>query len=158
MQALWALSNTLSRLPEPIPCIMFKQECTQAISEVRQLVHRDDISWRNIAALAEYALYHQLRGLTFWKHQWRLLGQIYSELFPSPEESELSLSPSPDGEILIVRTLSKQAFGLVADNPQLLASTTLRFFPAISEISLYACFLNFPINYSRQEMLADGII
>jgi len=56
-----------------------------------------------------------------------LLGQIYSELFPSPEKAELSLSPSPDGEVLIVRTLSKQAFGLVADNPQLLASNTLRF-------------------------------
>lgn len=150
-----ALSNTPSRFAEPIPCILFKQECAKAISEVRQLFHRDNIS---ITALAEYALYHQLRGLTFWKHQWRLLGQIYSELFLSPEEAELSLSPSPDGEVLIVRTLSKQAFGLVADNPQLLASTTLRFFPAISEISLSTCFLNFPINYSHQEMLADGII
>jgi hypothetical protein len=156
-QALLTLGNTPSRFTEPIPCIRFEQECTQAISEVRQLFHRDDISWRNIAALAEYALYHQLRGLTFWQHQWHLLGQIYSELFTSPEEAELSLSPSPDGEVLIVRALSKQAFGRVADNPQLLASTTLRFFPAISEISLSACFLNFPINYSRQEMLADGI-
>lgn len=155
-QALLTLGNTPSRFAEPIPCIMFEQECSQAISEVRQLFHRDDISWRNIAALAEFALYHQLRGLTFWQHQWRLLGQVYSELFTSPEEAELSLSPSPDGEVLIVRALSKQAFGRVADNPQLLASTTLRFFPAISEISLSACFLNFPINYSRQEMLADG--
>jgi hypothetical protein len=158
MQALWALNNAPSRLLEPIPCIMLELECTQAISKVRQLFHRNDISWRNIAALAEYALYHQLQGLTFWKHQWRLLGQIYSELFPSPEEAELSLSPSLGGEVLIVRTLSKQAFGRVADNPQLLASTTLRFFHAISELSLSACFLNFPINYSRQEMLADGII
>ncbi|MCA6573365.1 MAG: hypothetical protein IM549_09010 [Pseudanabaena sp. M53BS1SP1A06MG] len=158
MQALWALSNTLSRFAESIPYILFKQECAKAISEVRQLFHRDDISWRNIADLAEYALYHPLRGLIFWKHQWRLLGQIYSELFPSSAEVELSLSPSPDSEVLIVRTLSKQAFGLVVDNLQLLASTTLRFFPTISEISLSACFLNFPINYSRQEMLADGII
>jgi len=65
LQSLWALSNTLSRFTEPIPCIMLEQECTQAISEVRQLFHRDDISCRNITALAEYALYHQLRGLTF---------------------------------------------------------------------------------------------
>jgi len=156
-QALLTLGNTPSRFAEPIPYILFEQECSQAISEVRQLVHRDDISWRNIAALAEFALYHQLRGLTFWQHQWRLLGQIYSALFTAPEEAELSLSPSPNGEVLIVRALSKQAFGRVADNPKLLASTTLRFFPAISEISLSACFLNFPINYSRQEMLADGI-
>jgi hypothetical protein len=156
-QALLTLGNTPSRFAEPIPCIMFERECSQAISEVRQLFHRDDISWRNIAALAEFALYHQLRGLTFWQHQWRLLGQIYSELFTSPEEAELSLSPSPDGEVLIVRALSKQAFGRVADNPKHLGTVTLRYLPAVSEISLSARFLNFPINYSRQEMLADGI-
>ncbi|MFM7888921.1 MAG: late competence development ComFB family protein [Pseudanabaena sp.] len=155
MQALLALGNTPCRFAEPIPLVGFELECAQAISELRLLFLRDDISWRNIADLAEYALYHHQRGLTFWRHQWRLLGQVYSELFTSPEEAELSLSPSPDGEVLIVRTLSKQAFGRVADNPKLLASTTLRFFPAISAISLSAGFLKFPINYSRQEMLAD---
>jgi len=157
IQALMALGNTPRRFAEPIPFIKFEQECAQAISDLRQIFQRDDISWHNIASLAEYALYHERRGLTFWQHQWRLLGQIYSALFTCPEEAELSLSPSPNGEVLIVRALSKQAFGRVADNPKLLASTTLRFFPAISEISLSACFLNFPINYSRQEMLADGI-
>ncbi|MCA6575538.1 MAG: late competence development ComFB family protein [Pseudanabaena sp. M57BS1SP1A06MG] len=97
-----------------------------------------------------------LLEITFGRYQWCLLGQIYRELFTSPEEAELSLSSSPANEFLIVRALSKQTFGHFADNPRLLVFTTLRDFPSVSEISLCACFLNFPINYSRQKMLADS--
>ena len=95
-------------------------------------------------------------GMTFGRYQWCLLGQVYRELFTSPEEAELSLSLSPANEFLIVRALSKQTFGHFADNPRLLVFTTLRDFPSVSEISLCACFLNFPINYSHWEMLADS--
>ena len=79
-------------------------------------------------------------------------------MYLNPGEAELSIFPSPDGEVLIVRAHTKEAFGRVADNPKMLGITTLRHFPSVSEISLYTFFLNFPINYTRQEMFADGII
>ena len=96
--------------------------------------------------------------MTYWKQQWRMLGQIYSEMYLQPGDAELSLSQTVEGEVLIVRTHTKSAFGWLADNPRNLGISTLRLFPAVAAIELYAFFLDFSIAYTREEMTADGII
>ena len=158
IQSLMALSKTPRRLTEPIPLLKFEEECNQAITEIRHIFHRDDVTWRNVASLVEYAIDHEKQGMIYWRQQWRMLGQIYSEMYLKPGEAELSLSHTAEGEILIVRAHTKAAFGWLADNPRVLGISTLRLFPAVAEIELYGFFLDFSINYTREEMAADGII
>ena len=116
------------------------------------------VTWRNIASLAEYAIAQERQGMTYWRQHWRMLGQIYSEMYLKPGDAELSLSNSSEGEILIIRTHTKSAFGWLADNPKNLGISTLRLFPAVAAIELYASFLDFTVSYTREEMAADGII
>ncbi len=158
IQSLMTLGKTPRRLVDPIPLLKFEEECEQAISELRLIFQREDITWRNIANLAEYAIEHERQGMTYWRQQWRMLGQIYSEMYLKPGDAELFLSHTVDGEVLTVRTHTKEAFGWLADNPKNLGISTLRLFPAVAEIELYGFFLDFSINYTREEMAADGII
>ena len=158
IQSLMTLGKTPRRLADPIPLLKFEDECEQAISELRLIFQREDITWRNIAPLAEYAIEHERQGMTYWRQQWRMLGQIYSEMYLRPGDAELSLSHNSEGEVLIVRAHTKEAFGWLADNPKNLGISTLRLFPAVAEIELYGFFLDFSINYTREEMAADGII
>ena len=158
IQSLMTLGKTPRRLADPIPLLKFEEECEQAISELRLIFQREDITWRNIANLAEYAIDHERQGMTYWRQQWRMLGQIYSEMYLRPGDAELSLSHNSEGEVLIVRAHTKEAFGWLADNPKNLGVSTLRLFPAVAEIELYGFFLDFSINYTREEMAADGII
>ena len=158
IQSLMTLGKTPRRLADPIPLLKFEEECEQAISELRSIFQREDITWRNIATLAEYAIDQEKQGMTYWRQQWRMLGQIYSEMYLKPGDAELSLSHNSEGEVLIVYAHTKEAFGWIADNPKNLGVSTLRLFPAVSEIELYGFFLDFSINYTREEMAADGII
>ena len=158
IQSLMTLGKTPRRLADPIPLLKFEGECEQAISELRLIFQREDITWQNIATLAEYAIEHERQGMTYWRQQWRMLGQIYSEMYLKPGDAELSLSHTADGEVLTVRAHTKEAFGWLADNPKNLGISTLRLFPAVAEIELYGFFLDFSINYTREEMAADGII
>jgi hypothetical protein len=158
IQSLMTLGKTPRRLADPIPLLKFEGECEQAISELRLIFQREDITWQNIANLAEYAIEHERQGMTYWRQQWRMLGQIYSEMYLKPGDAELSLSHTADGEVLTVRAHTKEAFGWLADNPKNLGVCTLRLFPAVAEIELYGFFLDFSINYTREEMAADGII
>lgn len=158
IQSLMTLGKTPRRLAEPIPLLKFEEECEQAISELRLIFQREDITWQNIATLAEYAIANERKGMTYWRQQWRMLGQIYSELYLKPGDAELSLSHTADGEVLTVRAHTKEAFGWLVDNPKNLGISTLRLFPAVAEIELYGFFLDFSINYTREEMAADGII
>jgi hypothetical protein len=158
IQSLMTLGKTPRRLADPIPLLKFEGECEQAISELRLIFQREDITWQNIANLAEYAIDHERQGMTYWRQQWRMLGQIYSEMYLKPGDAELSLSHTADGEVLTVRAHTKEAFGWLADNPKNLGVCTLRLFPAVAEIELYGFFLDFSINYTREEMAADGII
>ncbi|PZU99333.1 MAG: hypothetical protein DCE90_02120 [Pseudanabaena sp.] len=158
IQSLMTLSKTPRRLTDPIPLLKFEEGCEQAIAELRQIFQRNDITWKNIVPLAEYAIDHERHGMTYWRQQWRMLGQIYSEMYLKPGDAELSLSQSSEGEILVVRTNTKEAFGWLADNPKNLGISTLRLFPAVAEIELYATFLDFSITYTREEMAADGVI
>ncbi|PZO40556.1 MAG: hypothetical protein DCF19_11705 [Pseudanabaena frigida] len=158
IQSLMALSKTPRRLTDPIPLLKFEEECELAIKELRLIFQRDDITWYNFVSLAEYAIEHERQGMTYWRQQWRMLGQIYSEMYLQPGDAELSLKQTPEGEVLIVHTYTKNAFGWLADNPKNLGISTLRLFPAVAEIELYAYFLDFSINYTRAEMAADGII
>jgi Late competence development protein ComFB len=158
IQSLMTLGKTPRRLADPIPLLKFEEECEQAIGELRLIFQREDITWRNIANLAEHAIAHERQGMTYWRQQWRMLGQIYSEMYLKPGDAELSLSHNSEGEVLIVRAHTKEAFGWLADNPKNLGISTLRLFPAVAEIELYGFFLDFSINYTREEMAADGII
>ncbi len=158
IQSLMTLGKTPRRLAESIPLLKFEEECEQAISELRLIFQREDITWQNIATLAEYAIANERKGMTYWRQQWRMLGQIYSELYLKAGDAELSLSHTADGEVLTVRAHTKEAFGWLVDNPKNLGISTLRLFPAVAEIELYGFFLDFSINYTREEMAADGII
>jgi hypothetical protein len=158
IQSLMTLGKTPRRLVDPIPLLKFEEECEQAISELRLIFQREDITWQNIATLAEYAIANERQGMTYWRQQWRMLGQIYSEMYLKPGDAELSLSHTADGEVLTVRAHTKEAFGWLADNPKNLGISTLRLFPAVAEIELYGFFLDFSINYTREEMAADGIV
>jgi plasmid stabilization system protein ParE len=158
IQSLMTLGKTPRRLADPIPLVKFEEECEQAISELRLIFQREDITWQNIATLAEYAIANERKGMTYWRQQWRMLGQIYSELYLKAGDAELSLSHTADGEVLTVRAHTKEAFGWLVDNPKNLGISTLRLFPAVAEIELYGFFLDFSINYTREEMAADGII
>jgi hypothetical protein len=158
IQSLMTLGKTPRRLVDPIPLLKFEEECEQAISELRLIFQREDMTWKNIANLAEYAIANERQGMTYWRQQWRMLGQIYSEMYLKPGDAELSLSHTADGEVLTVRAHTKEAFGWLADNPKNLGISTLRLFPAVAEIELYGFFLDFSINYTREEMAADGIV
>ncbi len=158
IQSLMTLGKTPRRLADPIPLLKFEGECEQAISDLRLVFQREDITWQNIATLAEYAIANERKGLTYWRQQWRMLGQIYSEMYLKPGDAELSLTHTADGEVLTVRAHTKEAFGWLADNPKNLGISTLRLFPAVAEIELYGFFLDFSISYTREEMAADGII
>ncbi len=158
IQAMMTLSKTPRRLADPLPLLKFEEDCEQAIKELRIIFQRDDITWRNIATLAEYAIAHERQGMTYWRQQWRMLGQIYSEMYLKPGDAELSLNQTPEGEILIIQTHTRGAFGWLADNPKNLGISTLRLFPAVAEIELHSSFLDFSVNYTREEMAADGII
>jgi len=158
IQSLITLGKTPRRLADPIPLLKFEEEREQAISELRLIFQREDITWQNIATLAEYAIEHEKQGKTYWRQQWRMLGQIYSEMYLRAGDAELSLSHNAEGEVLIVYAHTKEAFGWLADNPKNLGISTLRLFPAVAEIELYSFFLDFSINYTREEMAADGII
>jgi hypothetical protein len=158
IQSLMTLGKTPRRLADPIPLLKFEEECEQAISELRLIFQREDITWQNIATLAEYAIAHERQGMTYWRQQWRMLGQIYSEMYLKPGDAELSLMNTEDGEVLTVRAHTKEAFGWLADNPKNLGVSTLRLFPAVAEIELYGFFLDFSINYTREEMAEDGIV
>lgn len=158
IQAMMKLSKTPRRLADPLPLLKFEEDCEQAIKELRLIFQRDDITWRNIATLAEYAIAHERQGMTYWRQQWRMLGQIYSEMYLKPGDAELSLNQTPEGEILIIQTHTREAFGWLADNPKNLGISTLRLFPAVAEIELHSTFLDFSVNYTREEMAADGII
>ena len=96
--------------------------------------------------------------MTYWRQQWRMLGQIYGEMYLKPGDAELSLHQTAEGEVLVVHARTKDAFGWLADNPKSLAISTLRLFPAVAEIELYGSFFDFSINYTREEMALDGIL
>lgn len=158
IQAMMTLSKTPRRLADPIPLLKFEEDCEQAMKEMRLIFQRDDITWRNISPLAEYAIAHERQGMTYWRQQWRMLGQIYSEMYLKPGDAELSLVQASEGEILVVKTNTKASFGWLADNPRNLGISTLRLFPAVVEIELHAFFLDFAVTYTREEMAEDGII
>ncbi len=158
IQSMMTLSKTPRRLTDPIPLLKFEEECEQALVEIRNTFQRDDITWRNVADLAAYAIAHEKQGTTYWKQQWRMLGQIYSEMYLQSGDAELSLNQTTEGEVLVVKTHTKRAFGWLADNPKTLGISTLRLFPAVAAIELHASFLDFPIAYTREEMAADGIV
>ncbi|HBC41178.1 MAG TPA: hypothetical protein DCZ88_04570 [Pseudanabaena sp.] len=158
IQAMMTLSKKPRRLAIPLPYLKFDEDCEQAIKELRIIFQRDDITWRNITSLAEYAIAYEQNGMKSWQQQWRMLGQIYSEMYLTPGEAELSLNRNSEGEILIIHTHTREAFGWLADNPKDIGISALRIFPTVAVIELHSSVLDFSVSYTREDMVADGII
>ncbi|MFN9857788.1 MAG: hypothetical protein ACK556_06680, partial [Pseudanabaena sp.] len=76
----------------------------------------------------------------------------------TPGEAELSLNRNSEGEILIIHTHTREAFGWLADNPKDIGISALRIFPTVAVIELHSSVLDFSVNYTREDMVADGII
>jgi len=157
IESLMTLSKLPRRLDAPIPLQKFEEECEQAIQEIRTQYQREDITWKNILPLITQAIAKEESGQN-WRKQWRMLGQIYSEMYLKTGDAEFALEHTTNGEILTIRTHTKRAFGWLADNPRHLAISTLRLFPTVVEIELQSDFWEFSVGYTREEMAIDGII
>ena len=157
IESLMTLSKLPRRLDAPIPLQKFEEECEQAIQEIRTQYQREDITWKNILPLITQAIAKEESGQN-WRKQWRMLGQIYSEMYLKTGDAEFALEHTTNGEILTIRTHTKRAFGWLADNPRHLAISTLRLFPTVIEIELQSDFWEFSVGYTREEMAIDGII
>ncbi|MEE3715762.1 late competence development ComFB family protein [Tumidithrix elongata RA019] len=158
IQALMTLSKTPRRLVSPIPILKFEEEREQALTELRQLLQRDDITWRNLPRLIEEALEQSTMRSTNWRQRWRMLGQIYREMYLKPGDADIFLTQSEDGEVLLIQANTKESFWMLAEHSQALGRSTLRLFPSVAYIELSSYLLETPLTYTRDEMAADGIM
>jgi Late competence development protein ComFB len=158
MQAIMTLSKAPTRLVNPIPLAKFDRDQEEALSQLRLLLDRDDVTWRNVAVMVLEAMDGAKQQSDDWRKRWERMGQIYRKLPLKPGEAELSLLPSSQGDVLSVRANTRHAFALLVDNPQKVAKIVLQFFPAIAYIELLSPLLPFSLTYTRSEMAADGIL
>ncbi len=156
VQALLTLSKTPRRLVKPLPLTRFEAEQDAAIAELRLLLQRDDITWRNAADLVEVALEEAQRD-GGWRQRWKMLGQVYNELQLEPGDADLSIQQTEHGETLVLRAYTREAFGVLSDNPRVVGRIALKFFPDLACIELWYSLLGFPLTYTRDEMLADDL-
>jgi Late competence development protein ComFB len=158
MQAIMTLSKAPTRLVNPIPLAKFDRDQEGALVDLRLLLNRDDVTWRNVAVMVLEAMDGAKQQSDDWRKRWERMGQIYRKLPLKPGEAELSLLPSDQGDVLSVRANTRHAFALLVDNPQKVAKIVLQFFPAIAYVELLSPLLPFSLTYTRSEMATDGII
>lgn len=158
MQAIMTLSKAPTRLVNPIPLAKFDRDQEEALTQLRLLLNRDDVTWRNVAAMVLEAMDGAKQQGDDWRKRWERMGQIYRQLPLQPGEAELSLLPSTQGDVLSVRANTRHAFALLVDNPQKVAKIVLQYFPAIAYVELLYPLLPFSLTYTRGEMAADGIL
>jgi hypothetical protein len=158
MQAILSLSKAPTRLVGPIPLARFDRDLEEALTQLRLILNRDDITWRNVVSLVLEAMDGAKQQGDDWRQRWERMGQIYRGFRLEPGEAELSLLPSEQGDVLSVRANTRHAFGLLVDNPQKVAKIVLNFFPAIAYVELSSPLLPFALTYTRVEMAADGIL
>jgi hypothetical protein len=158
MQAIMTLSKAPTRLVNPIPLAKFDRDQEEALAQLRLLLNRDDVTWRNVAAMVLEAMDGAKQQSDDWRKRWERMGQIYRKLPLQPGEAELSLLPSGQGDVLSVRANTRHAFALLVDNPQKVARIVLQYFPAIAYVELLSPLLPFSLTYTRAEMAADGIL
>ena len=119
--------------------------------------HRDDITWRNVAPMMEEAITQERNGTSDWEKNWRMLGQIFTTMHLSGGDAELVLSSTSLGIVLMVQVYTRSALRYLVEAPQQLAATALKFFPDIISIELHSPIHDFPITYTREEMIQDGL-
>ncbi|NJM27355.1 MAG: late competence development ComFB family protein, partial [Pseudanabaena sp. RU_4_16] len=158
VQAILTLSKAPKRLVGPLPLTKFDIEHEQALIELRQILKRDDITWRNVHLVVEKALEYARRNRAGWMKQWQTLGQIYKDLSLQPGDADLSLIDGFQGDGLVIKANSRQVFGTLVDNPRTLAANTLVSMPEVAYIELRSPLFDFPLTYTRREMVDDGVL
>jgi Late competence development protein ComFB len=158
VQAILTLSKAPKRLVGPLPLTKFALEHEQALTDLRQILKRDDITWRNVHLVVEKALEFARHNRTEWMKQWQTLGQIYKDLSLQPGDADLSLIDGFHGDGLVIRANSRQVFGTLVDNPRTLAANTLVSLPKVAYIELRSPLFDFPLTYTRREMVDDGVL
>ncbi len=157
VEALLTLSKTPKRLVAPLPLMKFDNEQEKALTELRLMLRRDDITWQNLCGLLEEALEKAAYEGSNWRERWQLIGQIYKALQLQPGDADLALNYTTQGEILVMKTHSRSVFGKLVDNPRNLAKSVLQFLPSIVSIEIRSTMLTFPLTYTRLEMYEDGV-
>ncbi len=158
VQAILTLSKAPKRLVGPLPLTKFALEHEQALIELRRILKRDDITWRNVYLIVGKALEYASRNRAEWMKQWETLGQIYKDLSLEPGDADLSLIDGYQGDVLVIRANSRKVFGSLVDNPRTLAANTLVSLPEVAYIELRSPLFDFPLTYTRSEMVDDGVL
>jgi len=155
IQALLTLGKAPTRMVGPLPINKFDLEEEQALSELKPILQRDEITWRNVTTLVEEAL-ELAKGdadrLT------KMLDQINTVFQLQLDGTDLSLVYDDLENVLIVKALTKYAFWLLVENPQVVAKDALEIFPAIAAIKLVSPVFAHPLIYTRAEMEEEGIL
>ncbi len=158
IQSIMTLSRLPRRIDAPIPVVKFEEQQESALSQVRQIAQRDDITWRNISRLMEDAL-EETKLLRFgWRRRWQLLGALYRDLQLSPGDAELHLASDPLGDTLLVQANNKKTLILMTENPALLARCALRYFHNLDAVELWSPLLENSLTYTKAEMIMDGVV
>jgi hypothetical protein len=158
VQSILTLSKSPKRLVGPLPLARFNLEYEQALIELRQILKRGDITWRNVHTIVEKALEYVRRNRVDWRQQWQTLGQIYNDLSLQPGDADITLVDSTQGNVLTIKANSRKVFGTLVDNPRELASITLTSLPEVAYIELRSSLFDFPLTYTRSEMVDDGVL
>ncbi|MGQ9866767.1 MAG: late competence development ComFB family protein [Pseudanabaenaceae cyanobacterium] len=156
-EAILKMHKAPRRLVRPLPLAQFEVERERAIADLRLVLQRDDIDWRNAVVRVQEAIEAAKLEGSDWRQRWQMLGHIYKELQLAPGDAELSLYPVEGGEVLVIQTHSRHVFGKLADGPRDIALSALRFFPDLTAIELSSPLLGFRLSYSREEMVSDGV-
>ncbi|WP_019498197.1 late competence development ComFB family protein [Pseudanabaena sp. PCC 6802] len=158
VQSILTLSKSPKRLVGPLPLARFNLEHEQALVELRQILKRGDITWRNVNTIVEKALEYVRRNRVNWRQQWQTLGQIYDDLSLQPGDADITLIDSTQGDVLTIKANSRKVFGVLVDNPRDLAAATLMSLPEVAYIELRSSLFDFPLTYTRSEMVDDGVL
>lgn len=154
IQALITLGKAPTRMVGPLPINKFDLEEEQALLELRPILQRDEITWRNVTALVEEALELAKKDAD---RLTKMLDQINRVFQLQLDGKDLSIIYDDLENVLIMKALTKYAFWLLVENPQVVAKDALNIFPVISAIKLTSPVFAHPLIYTRQEMEEEGI-
>jgi hypothetical protein len=158
IQSFLTLSKSPRRLVEPIPIAKFDAERDQAIEELKLILRRDDITWLNFPHAVEDAIAQMRDKTSAWRRQCDMLTELYQALNLEPGSVEFQLIHSENGAMMSIHVDQKPAFGILIDNPRTVGRIVMKFFPEVTYIELQTSLLTFPITYTRDEMVTDGIL
>jgi len=158
IQSIMTLSRLPRRIDAPIPIVKFEEEQELALSQVRQIAQRDDITWRNISKLVEDAFEETKRSRFGWRRRWQLLGALYQDMELLPGDAELHLAVDPLGDTLLVQANNKKTLTIMTEDPTVLARKALRYFRNLDAVELWSPLLENSLTYTKAEMIMDGVV